>query len=517
MVCLQTKPAGVYRSRKPLESDFHSLIRERFDDFRAAYPERYARKYGYWRPVFDKAVREFLKCGDLRAGFARVRCPDCRHEFFVGFSCKQRCICPSCSQKRTVLFGAHVAEDVCLGVPHRQFVWTIPKRIRVFFRFHRGLLRQLPILAWQSLLEAYRAILGDDATPGGILAVQTFGQLIHFHPHIHGLITDGAFDRDGRFLPLPVNLGHEPFLRLWEDKVFSLLLRENKIKPDMVAQVRSWRHTGFGVDRSVRLDAGDQPGIERLAQYMGRSPFSLARLVRITPAGQVVYRAEKDNPQRFPDPASEDLLGGVARNFQVFEPLDFLAELTQHIPNKGEHLIRYYGHYSNKARGMRARKNLPAAESESPASEKDKPTGPIAEYNRRERRRWAMLIKRVYQTDPLMCPRCGGVMQIIAFIEARQGDVIRGILEHCGLWEDPVRGPPCLPFRPTAPQAGTDSGVTYLPDPEFQEFIHRERQEQSAKERPVERTYEADPDFLDYQRRDRLADSSTQLSLPWDD
>jgi hypothetical protein len=27
----------------------------------------------------------------------------------------------------------------------------------------------------------------------------------------------------------------------------------------------------------------------------------------------------------------------------VYDPLDFLAEVTQHIPNKGEHQIRYYG------------------------------------------------------------------------------------------------------------------------------------------------------------------------------
>jgi ribosomal protein S27E len=343
-----------------LESDFHRLVREHFGEFRAVYPDRYAGKFGFWRPVFDKAVHEFLTCGDLREGFARVRCPDCRHEFFVAFSCKQRCICPSCQQKRTVLLGIHVAEDVCLRVPHRQFVWTIPKRLRIFFRFHRGLLHRLPGLAWQSLVDVYHTVLGEDATPGGILAIQTFGQLIHFHPHLHGLITDGAFTHDGRFIPLP-QMSHEPFLRLWEDQVFRLLLDDGKIDSALVAQIRSWGHSGFGVDRSVHIDPGDRPAVERLAQYMARGPFSLARMVRVTPSGQVVYRAEKDGPQRFPEPASENLLNGPARNFQLFDPLDFLAELTQHIPNKGEHLIRYYGWYSNKARGMRARHTVAPA------------------------------------------------------------------------------------------------------------------------------------------------------------
>jgi len=476
VVCLLNKPAGVYRPRHPLESDFHRLIREYFDEFRAVYADRYARKFGFWRPVFDKAIREFLTCGDLHEGFARVRCPDCRHEFFVAFSCKQRCICPSCSQKRTVLFGVHVAEDVCLNVPHRQFVWTVPKRLRIFFRFHRGLLHQLPGLAWQSLLEVYRAVLGDDVTPGGVLAIQTFGQLIHFHPHIHGLITDGAFARDGRFVPLPENLGHEPFLRLWEDKVFRLLLDAGKIDPALVTQLRSWRHSGFGVDRSVRLQAGDRDGVDRLAQYMARSPFSLARLIRVTPSGQVVYRAEKDRPLRFPAPGSEDLLGGSARNFQVFEPLDFLAELTHHIPNKGEHLVRYYGHYSNKARGIRSKQAAAAGVSQEDEPAQDHPIP--APSIRSARRRWAMLIKRVYHADPLLCPRCGGTMKIIAFIEARQREVIRKILEHCGLWKDPPpRAPPKLAF-PTLQPPDPDPRRSVEVDPDFLEHLRRERIEQ---------------------------------------
>jgi len=89
---------------------------------------------------------------------------------------------------------------------------------------------------------------------------------------------------------------------------------------------------------------------------MARSPFSLARLVRITDSGKSYLPGREGQPPAFSEPASEDLLGGVARNFQVFEPLDFLAELTQHIPNKGEHLIRYYGHYSNKARRLSRKK-----------------------------------------------------------------------------------------------------------------------------------------------------------------
>ncbi len=53
---------------------------------------------------------------------------------------------------------------------------------------------------------------------------------------------------------------------------------------------------------------------------------------------------------------------------------------------------------------------------------------------------WAMLIKRVYEVDPLTCPHCGGTMKVVAFIEPPQGEVIEKILRHCGLWQP--RPPP---------------------------------------------------------------------------
>ena len=42
-------------------------------------------------------------------------------------------------------------------------------------------------------------------------------------------------------------------------------------------------------------------------------------------------------------------------NFAALSPTDFIAAVTQHIPDKGFQLVRYYGWYSNKARGVRAK------------------------------------------------------------------------------------------------------------------------------------------------------------------
>ena len=173
--------------------------------------------------------------------------------------------------------------------------------------------------------------------------------------------------------------------------------------------------------------------IERLIQYMTRCPFSLSRLVKVSDSGQVIYQAEKRVCLAFPDPKGDGIRAGVKRNFQILEPLDFLAEFTQHIPPKGAHLIRYYGWYSNKSRGMR--KKAAAAASVESSTEETAATG--------SSQAWAMLIKRVYEVDPLSCPECSGQMQVVSFIEPPQADVIEAILKHCGLWQSrSPRAPP---------------------------------------------------------------------------
>jgi len=150
VVCLSTKPAAVYRPRRPRQSPLYRTIERYYPEFERTYDERYAKRYGPWRLIIGEVVRKFLRCGDLHFGFARVRCPDCRHEMFVAFSCQQRCLCPSCHQERTLLAAETIAETICAPVPHRQFVFTIPKRLRIYCRYDRSLLGELARAAWQA-------------------------------------------------------------------------------------------------------------------------------------------------------------------------------------------------------------------------------------------------------------------------------------------------------------------------------------------------------------------------------
>jgi hypothetical protein len=455
-----------YRRRTPRESPLFQLLEQHFDEFERVYLDRYQERYGFLRPVIRKAVDAFLGCGDLREGFARVRCPDCGHSLFVAFSCKQRCICPSCHQKRMLVTAINISENVAVAVPHRQFVFTMPKRFRAYFRYDRDLLKHLPRLGWETVRDVYRAVLDrDDVAPGMVGAPQTFGDLINWHPHLHALVTDGAFVKDGTFLPMPNDLAAEPFLKLWEHKIFALLLAEGRITERVVEQMRSWRHSGFSAHKSVYLSAGDQAAIQRLLQYMLRCPFSLKRMIQTTAAGNVAYRATSEKCVAFPSRNDPQFGRGVARNFEIFEPLDFIAEVTQHIPDHGAQTVRYYGWYSNKARGTRAKAAQEAKARQlggiDPIATDDSDTP----YRKLCRMRWAALIKRVYEVDPLCCPQCGGTMAIVSFIEQKdQADVIKRILNHCQLWDDyPPRAPPKV--------AGDDEFELEVEYVDFDEFL----------------------------------------------
>ena len=80
------------------------------------------------------------------------------------FSCKTRGFCPSCHAKRREEWGQWVREILLLDVPHRQVVFTIPKTLRIFFKYRRRLLGELSRAAEAERIGKYmvRPILALD-------------------------------------------------------------------------------------------------------------------------------------------------------------------------------------------------------------------------------------------------------------------------------------------------------------------------------------------------------------------
>jgi hypothetical protein len=117
----------VYQPRNPKASPLWRCVDAHFEEFLQVYSERYQPRYGVLRDVIPEVVGKFLECGDLEKGFARVRCPECRHEFLVAFSCEARWFCPSCHQKKVLFFGEFLAGDVLAPVPIATRSWPCPR------------------------------------------------------------------------------------------------------------------------------------------------------------------------------------------------------------------------------------------------------------------------------------------------------------------------------------------------------------------------------------------------------
>jgi hypothetical protein len=413
----------------------YAVLNQFFDRFAREYEQRFERHFGPLRNIVPKTVERFLGCGLPEGGFARVRCDACRAEFFVAFSCKQRGFCPSCSAKRATLWAEFVREEVIRPVPHRHVVFALPKVLRPAFRYRRRLLPKLSLCAWKALSTFLRADTGGDALPAAIVLIQTAGEFLNWHPHLHVLTATGAFRADGSFAPSPY-FDATTLRELFQAEVLRLLLKEGMISEEFVGKIKSWRHSGF------HAFAGEEiPDIDTAVQvglYMVRGPAATTRL-QADPGAEpkLRYLAKSSVPDHGNDAVSD--------GHREYYYLDWIARLTSHIPEKGAQLVHYYGAYSNAHRGIAARREVFEIELTSAESTAGPPK-PETAWLKERRKSWGRLIRRVYEADPLLC-RCGQRMRVVGFIT--RAPVIRKILDHVGRRFEPLvlpgRAPPLFP------------------------------------------------------------------------
>ncbi len=187
---------GVYRPRHPERTAFYRLLEKHFDDYVYAYEERFEPKAGPLRSVVRPTVEAFLDCGRLHGGFARIRCPSCKDEHLLAFSCQSRNFCPSCQAKRSWLFAEKLREEILAPVPHRHFTLSIPKVLRGLFERERSLLSLLSQTAFEAINKSFQKLLDrTDVRPGSVSSIQTFGSFgANWHPHIHCLVMEGVFE-----------------------------------------------------------------------------------------------------------------------------------------------------------------------------------------------------------------------------------------------------------------------------------------------------------------------------------
>ncbi len=317
-----TGPTFRYQRREPEKTLLHRIVREHLATFLADAAERYPS--GDIPANIRAKFERYLRCGILRHGFARVRCPSCRDELLVGFSCKNRGVCPSCCARRMADTAAHLRDYVLPSVPVRQWVFTLPRRLRFLLVWRPKLISLVlrlflrALFAWQRRCARRQGV--TDPLCGAVTCIQRFGSALNLNLHFHTLVPDGVFyeDADGQMLFRPLDPPTRSALEKLIRKIVPRLLRKLGAEdlPEqaegMAALAQSLQSgsskavddpprglcvlaEGFSLHAGVFVDELVGDALERLARYCARPPLALRRL-SLAEDGQILYRVKHAAP-----------------------------------------------------------------------------------------------------------------------------------------------------------------------------------------------------------------------------
>ncbi|MBE3038667.1 MAG: transposase [Chloroflexi bacterium] len=244
------------------------------------------------------------------------------------------------------------------------------------------------------------------------------------------MVLEGGFDSHDRFFFIPLG-ANEALSEIWRRRAVALFLSKGLLNPDFASKLLSWRHSGFSIQSETRIY--DQESRQALSQYIVRPPLSLEKIHWDEDQDTVTWKS-----------CTSGYFKGREKHFSA---LDFIAQLTLHIPPRGRHLVRRYGLYSSRARG--AWKDRPALRARAPqrwygrqAVEPPTPTDASKDQEvgtPSSRKAWARLLAKVHELDVMACPNCRSRMAVIAVIlnPAEIRKIIACLAKH-------GRGPPTV-------------------------------------------------------------------------
>ena len=484
-------PRRRYERRRPEKTPLHKIISENL----ASWLE--------WRDVAERPVpgyveeelRGYLECGILCFGFGRALCTGCGQGFVIAFSCKGRGVCPSCNGRHMAQTAAHLVDHVIPPVPVRQWVISVPKRLRGFLADRPAAVAALTrifIEEIERLLGAAAGVTSDASGPaaarprlGAVSFLHRFGSALNHHMHLHVCATEGVFvpaadgagcDASPAFLPArPINQADLAALtERVRRRVIHWFRLTRLLDTAAAADMLTWENSGFSVDASVRITLIDRDvpsyfrSLEHLLRYCARPPFALERLsVSRGADGQIArirYVLPRHKAANWVGPSrSRKSTRPGANGVVELSPFEFLDRLADLVPPPRKHRHRYHGVFAPNHKLRRAvtalalgnvgKRGDAAAGGYAVGGHTagEHATGGCCDANHANQKprshdtsriAWAKLMARVGEEFPLACPTCGGDIRLIAFIT--DPGPIRKILTHLG---EPLEPPPLSPAR----------------------------------------------------------------------
>jgi hypothetical protein len=136
----------------------------------------------------------------------------------------------------------------------------------------------------EQCLRAHSPGSGPAARLGAVAFIHRFGSTLNPHLHFHCVVIDGVFDAaaaGGVIFRAATGVG-APAIAAVQQRVrrqlLRLFVRRGLLPADDARAMAQWQHGGgFSVDASVRIEAADRAGRERLLRYCARPAFALER------------------------------------------------------------------------------------------------------------------------------------------------------------------------------------------------------------------------------------------------
>lgn len=288
-------------------------------------------------PHAERELRQYLECGIPAYGFARARCDECGHDFLAAFSCKSRGVCPSCNTRRMFETAAHRVDHVLPPLPVRQWVLSLPKRLRYSRQHDRKALDaalRIFLDAIERHLRAHSPGAGPDARAGAVAFIHRFGSSLNLHAHFHVCVIDGVFESDPKgevrfFAVDELDDAEAVQAQVRRRILLGAYQRRGILDKDDCRDMEQWGHGGgFSLDATVRIEANDRRGLERLLRYCTRPPFAAERLEELD-AQRLIYHLPKSGPD--------------GRTQLILSPLELIGRIAALVPPPRQHRHRYYG------------------------------------------------------------------------------------------------------------------------------------------------------------------------------
>jgi len=335
------------------------------------------------RQVEVENVERLRVCRKPQNGYKVYECPNCKRRKYVPFTCKSR-LCSSCGTKAANEWADKIYHRL-LRVPHRHVVFTIPDKLWELFRIpslQKILFEAARVTMEEMIKFSNKAEKRVKLKIGLIQVLQTYGADMKYDPHIHGIATEGGFDRKGNWIHVDY-IPYEGWRKKWQYEVLTRLKkelpggRETSIFINRLFKEYPEGFVVYGERRFENKEAWD------LARYIGR-------YIRHPPIAEYRITAYDGNQVTFwyEDTKTKQKVTITMDKFK------FIKRVLSHIPEKNFKIIRCCGVYSR--RGYKKVQT---------------------EFTEGEeiiiKKKWREEILRTFRYDPLICPKCKIEMHLI--------------------------------------------------------------------------------------------------------